>query len=818
MQNDRKITITVGATRKATIWKPETLLLSEFWARLGSFHRSAETLAQYRDLPKSKQDELKDVGGFVAGTFRAEKRRACDVTGRDIITLDLDNIPAGQTDSILLRLDSLGVGYCVYSTRKHAPEAPRLRVLLPLSRTVSADEYEPIARKAGEIIGLDYCDKTTFEASRMMYFPSCCSDSQYVYRYADKPFVDADGLLRMYADWRDVSGWPGMSAQTVPRGKTQKDPTEKAGAVGAFCRVYDVPAVIAAYLPDKYLDAGEGRYTFAGGSTTGGAVLYEGGKFLFSHHATDPASGKLCNAFDLVRLHLFGSMDDDTKPDTPTNKLPSFVAMCRTAVQDAQVAGLMNMERYQQAVNAFAEPGSCEPQSTESVDWMGQMKISPETGKPLKTVENVLLILENDPQLHDAVVFDEFSNRLYVAGALPWDRSGRRRDWKDADDAGLRCYMEKVYSITGKERITDGFLLYCETHKVNLVKQFLSTLPAWDGVQRLDRLFIDYLGAADTQYSKAVARKSLCAAVARAMQPGVKYDTMPILAGPQGIGKSTLLRLLGREWFNDSLSTFEGKEACEMIQGSWLVELQELNGLNKSEENAVKQFLSKSDDIYREPYGRRTGRYPRRCVFFGTTNDDEFLRDKTGARRFLPIDCMAQRPVKSVFSDLPGEVPQIWAEALLAWRMGEALYLDNTEVAAMAKAAQEEHALHSAKEGIIREFLEKEIPDNWEKLDLATRKNYWNGTFKPVECEYRKRDRVCAVEIWCEALGGDMRYFRRQDAAEINGILSHLEGWERCKTNARFGHLYGTQKGFIRAEHVQPYQEYCSVFGNLSTS
>ena len=245
MQYDRIITITVGASRKATVWKPETTMLSAFYNRLGSFSRSTETLTQYRDMPKSKQDELKDVGGFVAGTFKGERRKACDVTGRDVVTLDLDNIPAGQTDSI----------------------APRLRVLLPLSRTVTADEYEPIARKAGEIIGMDWCDRTTFEASRLMYFPSCCSDSQIVYHYADKPFVDADGMLAMYTDWRDVTQWPGITAQTVPRGKTQKDPTEKTGAVGAFCRVYDVPGAITAYLPDKYLDAGEGRYTFAGGST-----------------------------------------------------------------------------------------------------------------------------------------------------------------------------------------------------------------------------------------------------------------------------------------------------------------------------------------------------------------------------------------------------------------------------------------------------------------------------------------------------------------------------------------------------------------------
>lgn len=799
VQNDRKITITVGATRKATIWKPETLLLSEFWARLGNAHRSTETLTQYRELPKSKQDELKDVGGFVAGTFRAEKRRACDVTGRDIITLDLDNIPAGQTDSILLRLDSLGVGYCVYSTRKHAPEAPRLRVLLPLSRTVSADEYEPIARKAGEIIGMDYCDKTTFEASRMMYFPSCCSDSQYVYRYADKPFADADGLLAMYPDWRDVSGWPGMSAQNIPRGKTQKDPTEKAGAVGAFCRVYDVPAAIAAYLPDKYLDAGEGRYTFAGGSTTGGAVLYEGGKFLFSHHATDPASGKLCNAFDLVRLHLFGSMDDDAKPDTPTNKLPSFVAMCQTAVQDAQVRDLICQERHSLAVSAFGQdlPVPSGAIGRDELAWTGGLKIN-EKGNFISSSENVLLILENDPNLKNAALFDEFSNRIYVTGVLPWDSSGRRRDWKDTDDAGLRCYLEMVYKITGVTKIYDGFCLYCEKHKVNLVQEYLRGLPAWDGVRRLDTLFIDYLGAKDNLYTRAVARKSLCAAVARAMQPGVKFDTMPILAGPQGIGKSTLLRLLGRDWFNDSLTTFAGKEASEMLQGSWIVEVGELVGMSKIEENQVKQFLSRVEDIFRESYGRRTGRFPRRCVFFGTSNEYEFLRDRTGGRRFFPIDCYQQKPAKSVFTELPGEVSQIWAEALACWQLGEPLYLENAETALLAKQAQEEHSVGSPKEGLIREFLEKEIPEDWQKRSIDERRVYWAGGFRMDQAKRVPRDRVCALEVWVEALNGDPKYFKRADALEINTVIEKTPGWEKTENGLRFGAEYGLQRGFTR--------------------
>lgn len=797
MLNDRKITVTIGASRKSTVWKPESLLLSEFWARLGNVHRSTETLREYLAMPKAKQDELKDVGGFVAGTFRGEKRRACDVTGRDIVTLDLDNIPAGQTDEVLKRVDSLGVGYCVYSTRKHSPETPRLRVLLPLSRTVTADEYEPIARKAGEIIGLEMCDKTTFEAARLMYYPSCCADSTFVYRWADKPFADADGLLALYADWHDVTSWAGISGQTIPRNKTQKDPTEKAGTVGAFCRVYDVPAVIETYLPDKYTAAGQGRYTYTGGSTAGGAVLYDGGKFLYSHHATDPAGGRLVNAFDLVRLHLFGQLDDGAKPDTPTNKLPSYAEMLRTAAKDIKVRDLICSERHELAVSAFGQEITDSTGADESSEWTRALKIN-EKGNFVSSSENVLLILENDPNLKSAAMFDEFSNRIYVVGKLPWDKSGRHRDWRDTDDAGLRCYLEMVYKISGVTKIYDGFALYCEIHKVNLVKEYLNGLPAWDGVCRLDTLFIDYLGAEDTPYVRAVARKSLCAAVARAMHPGIKYDTMPILAGPQGIGKSTLLRLLGADWFNDSLTVFTGKEASEMLQGSWIVEVGELVGISRAEENQVKQFLSRVEDIFRESYGRRTGRFPRRCVFFGTSNEYEFLRDRTGGRRFFPIDCMKRQPTKSVFVQLAEEVPQIWAEALAAWRLGEPLYMENEELAA-AKAAQEEHAVALPREGLIREFLEHKVPEDWQKRSPDERRIYWSGGFRTEQTALVPRDRVCALEVWCEALNGDPKFFKRADAQEINGIISRINGWERSKNGIRFG-SYGLQKGYVRSK------------------
>ena len=794
MQNDRKITITTGSSRKATQWNAQQLQWSELVAKLATPMRGTETLEEYLKLPKPKQDSLKDVGGYVAGTLEGRQRKASAVTGREVVTLDMDNIAPGGTQGVLQRIEGLNCAYCVYSTRKYSEAAPRLRVLIPLSRTCTADEYEPIARKLAEYIGMEQCDPTTFEASRLMYWPSCCADSTYVYTYGDKYFADPDGILGMYADWRDVKQWAGLTAPKIPRGTKQADPTEKSGVVGAFCRIYDVYKVIAELLPDKYTvcDTGD-RFTYAGGTTTGGAVVYEGGKFLFSHHAHDPAGGKLCNAFDLMRLHLFGDKDSDAKPDTPTNKLPSYQAACDYAVKDTGVAQLLLQERYAAATAAFGAAPA------ENADWMQMLQVHSESGKPLKTTDNVLIILENDPNLKGKFVFEEFSNRILCLGALPWSDSPEVRDWTDNDDAGLRHYIEKVYAVTGKDRISDAVSLCCHRNKINAVQDYLKSLPEWDGVPRVETLYIDYLGAADSAYTRAVARTSLTAAVARAMLPGIKYDYMPVLAGPQGLGKSTLLRLLAPKWFNDSLTTFDGKDAYETIQGSWIMELAELVGMSKADDNKIKQFLSKQEDIFREPYGRRTGRYPRRCVFFGTTNEEEFLRDHTGNRRFWPVECGVQQPAKSVFTELAANVPQIWAEALTLWHNGEKLYL-LPEVEAYAKQAQEEHSEHSAKEGVIRDFLDREIPVDWEKRTLFERKMYWAGGFAndKEKTKLKRRERVCAVEIWCEVFGGEIRYFRRSDAAEINAILARIPGWERCQKTMRVGCAYGVQKGFIR--------------------
>ena len=800
MQYDRKITISAGANRRATQWTAQTLLVSDLWLKLKTPARGTETLAEYMSYKKAQQDDLKDIGGFVGGSLSGARRKANNVSGRDIITLDLDNIPAGGKDDILRRVDALGCGYCVYSTRKHQPSAPRLRVLFPLDRTITAEEYEPIARKMAQYIGLEFADPTTFEVSRLMYWPSCCSDSEYVYVVGDKQFVSADGILEQSTDWHDMTQWPALpgQAQFTKLAVKQGDPETKNGVVGAFCRVYDIYKAMDELIPGIYeeVDTMPGRYTYIDGSTTGGAVVYDNGKFLYSHHATDPCSGRLVNAFDLVRLHKFADKDDESQQGTPTVRLPSYTAMCEFATSLSEVSALIAQERYESAVKDF--DGITADNSDEIANWSVLLETNSQTGAIKGTINNVLIILEHDPLLKGKFALNEFANRGEVLGSLPWDKRSKRRLWEDNDNQGLYWYLEKVYKITGNGKIDGALSLHSNKFSFNEVQDYLTGLKGqWDGTPRLDTLFVDYLGAKDTAYVRAVTRKAFTAAIARAMKPGCKYDTMVILTGPQGIGKSTLLDKMSRGWFNDSIRTFEGKEASELLQGVWLVEIAELDAFRKTDIARIKQFLSLKVDRYRAAYGRHVKELPRCCVFFGTCNEFEFLQDPTGNRRFWPVDTGEVRNTKNVFKDLTDEeINQIWAEAYVRWQLGEALYLSGA-LEEEAKLKQEEHREASAREGIVAAFLEKDVPEDWSKWELDKRRMYWAGS---VQGDYKlvPRDRVCAMEIWCEAFGGSMKEMRSADTREINAIIGNLKGFKGQKPKPLHFGIYGTQRGFVR--------------------
>ena len=290
-------------------------------------------------------------------------------------------------------------------------------------------------------------------------------------------------------------------------------------------------------------------------------------------------------------------------------------------------------------------------------------------------------------------------------------------------------------------------------NRFHCVRDYLRNLT-WDGVHRIDTFFIDYLGALDNEYVRTVTRKTLTAAVRRVMEPGSKWDNMLVLIGAQGLGKSELLSRLGKEWFSDSLSDMQGKDAYEALRGYWIIEVSELEAMKKAEVASTKKFISKKVDSFRVSYGKRTQDFPRQCVFFGTTNEKIFLKDPTGNRRFFPVTVGFNKPTKSIFGneDIESEIDQVWAEAVAAWKNGEDQWIGR-EMELVAAKVQEQHTEENSLIGMLDDYLEKEIPANWYKQSKNYRISYItnNGDFNAVDdVQLMKRNKVCTAEVWCE--------------------------------------------------------------------
>ena len=791
---DGSVTIAVGESRRSTQWKNKEVLWSQLVERLSIPTKTPETVDEYRGFAKSKRDEIKDVGGFFGGSLKGGRRKAEAIMQRRLLTLDLDDVPrnADPWDTVVL---VLGCAAVLYSTHSHRPEAPRLRLVMPLSRPVSPEEYSAIARKVAQDIGIDMCDDTTYEPHRLMYWPSASINAEYRYEVEDGPWLNADEQLARYVDWHDPSEWPISSrrAEALHRlASHQESPLEKNGIVGAFCRVYDIHDAIEHFLPDTYEKYDDNRYTYKGGSTSGGLVLYDNGVFAYSHHGTDPASGKLCNAFDLVRIHLYGNLDDDTSPGTPSHKMPSFMKLQDEAMQIPEVREELAKANFERLKDRFDDPD-------EDYDWVGQLTCN-KNGKFDNTINNVQLIMEHDAGLRGKYFYDTFKERMTVCGDLPWCKLADRMTttWTDTDDAGLRNFLEIKYEIVNTMKIGDAVLLAMQSCMRHPVREYLLSLK-WDGVARADTIFIDYLGAEDTEYTRTVTRKALIGAVARIMQPGCKHDHILVLVGPQGCRKSTTLAKLGKSWFSDSFYTVQGKEAYEQIQGFWLIEMGEMAATRKAELESIKQFVSKQSDSYRAAYAKRTQEHPRQCAFFGTTNDDEFLRDATGGRRFWPVTVTDKgRETGDYFT--AEIVDQVWAEIVMRYSAGENWYLDNAKIEAVARQIQDAHTEMNGKQGLLEQFVERLLPKDWATRNLSQRLAYWNDGFddeKQAGTERRKA--ICALEIHCELFGGTVKDYTPQKTREYNAMLKRLPGW-KARSRINYGEIYGQQRGFVREE------------------
>lgn len=775
--------IAVGNSRMDKKWKNRDISWEDLCQRVSSTIRTTETVEEYRKLKKGAQDNIKDVGGFLGGQLREGRHKNGMVLCRSMLTLDMDYGEPGIWDEIDLLHD---FKCCVYSTHKHTPEHPRLRMIIPLAHDITEEEYPAVARMVAKEIGIDLFDDTTYEACRLMYWPSTSANGEFFYKTKDGPLLDPDAYLAKYADWHDASTWPVSSRQSeaVRRSIAQQaDPLEKPGIVGVFCRAYTIEEAIETFLSDVYEPSSmNGRYDYIPADSAAGVVVYDG-KFAYSHHATDPVCGKLLNAFDLVRLHKFRELDENVGLDTPPGKLPSFKAMSDLALGDDKVKAVFAGERIAQAAAEFSDE-----------DWQNSLELD-KSGHVKNTLRNLTLILENDPNLK-GVMFNQLLDGMEIKGEVPWNHPSKF--WRDADDAQLISYVDAHYGAFSARNYDIAVTKVADDRAYHPIREFIESLPEWDKVPRVDTLLVDYLGASDTAYVRAVTRKTLCAAISRVLRPGCKFDSMLVLNGPQGVGKSTLIAKLAGEWFSDSLNLGDTKDktAAEKLQGYWILEIGELAGLKKAEVETLRSFLSRQNDIYRAAFGKRATPHLRQCVFFGTTNAESgYLRDTTGNRRFWPVKTPGSGKKQS-WNLTHEEILQIWAEALVYVRQGEKLYL-SPEMDALAKDEQREAMESDEREGLVREYLDTLLPKRWAEMDLFERRNFLTGSdFGNLQEKGTvKRTSVSNMEIWCECFGKERANLRRTDSNELTGILARM-GWKRAESKVRIP-LYGPQYVFV---------------------
>lgn len=793
---DHVIKIAIGKSRETYRWKNITMPWHDFLSRISETVKTFETQEEYRKMGKTERDAIKDVGGYVGGTLREGRRKNGFVDARSIITLDADYATPEMWSDAELTTDFM---MACYSTHKHTPESPRLRFIIPMTREVGPDEYEAIARWIANDIGIDLFDDTTYEPTRLMYWPSTSKDGEFFFRISDQPILDPDTILAKYRDWHDASYWPESSRSVGLRKRSadkQGDPLTKPGIVGAFCRTYTVEDAIAEFIPDAYVKCEmPGRYTYKGGSTAAGLVIYEGGKFAYSNHATDPISGQLCNAFDLVRIHLFGELDLDAKQDTPINKMPSWMKMCELCENDEAVRKTIGEERLAAAASDFEGP--IKPGT--SSDWMKQLTITKNGGFE-SNLNNFYLILENDPRLQLIRGRDLFSDKNIVDGAAPWPRDDECNIWTDTDDAGLRWYLSRVYKLEGKEKIADAVRMVFEKRSFHPVKDFVEAVE-WDGTPRVESLLIDYLGAEDTPYTRAVTKKCLVAAIARVYNPGCKFDYMLTIIGEQGIGKTLLVQRLAGKWFSNSMPDIRGKESYEALDGVWLMEMGELAALKKSDRDAIKNYISKTEDTYRKAYARNSTVNKRHTIFIGTTNESNFLEDDTGNRRYWVVDTDEHKRKRLVWGQnglTDAEVHQVWAEALNLYKAGENIMELTPEESAAATVQQRMHAIDDEWIGMIGEWLARPITKDWLQKTIYERCQYYQRTedFGGEDTGTEERTTVSVAEIWAECLGKDRGSITKYESNRIGKCLRALN-WVPAGA-VRRGVEYGVQKSFIR--------------------
>lgn len=801
-----------GVTAVAMDWPGLVRNLSEYTV-------SDETLAAFNAKSKDEQLRLKDRGWWNGNTYSGKRRAADQIQSVDVIWLDLDNCKLGAVERLRAALDPMlgDVPYAAFlgSTRKHSATAPRLRLVLPLTRAATVDESDAIKRKLAEVIGMAQADPVSFRANQVSFWPSRCIDGDVIAEAFDGEWLDPSAFLAQHypSGWQDRTHWPlhpgeskGVLANKVDGKRT--DPRDRDDLIGTFTRTYDIQTAIAELIPGTYLEGSpEGRYTHVAGSTANGAAVYENGLWLYSHHQTDPVNGILCNSFDLVRIHRFGFLDDGAAADTPSTKLPSFGAMSGWAMELPAIKDALRADAIGEFEAIAQLPDAPTPEAREAAvaTLYDDLEKNHKTGKVTASYANVVALLRRHPD-YAGLSFNANNETKVWRSPMPWHTGAEIRSIEDATAGltyrtkeALRLRDHMIHIIRGMELPTETLIeqcveVVCPERSYHPIHDAFDRLPVWDGVPRVEQLLPRYVNTPDDLYHRQVGRKLLCGIVARALTPGCKFDYSVIFIGLQGVGKSTFFATLAghTSWFTDSMPPIDKRADCvNAIRSQLIVEWGEMQDLKRSEVESVKAFMTSRVDKVRLSYEAQTRAYPRQCVIVGTSNSETPLRDQSGNRRFWPVYCNIPQGKLIDSAALAAEREQLFAEAKTMLLAGERLYLTD-EAESLARAMQETARDVSPMEEAIHQWLAGHTPSVAQPAGID------GGDFY---LKAERRDLVCTRQIACEVFnipnsGAGMTQGQQQ---AIVAVLNSHGQFHRRPTAVRMK-PYGVVKVWGRKE------------------
>jgi len=473
------------------------------------------------------------------------------------------------------------------------------------------------------------------------------------------------------------------------------------------------------------------------------------------------------------------------------------------------VSIIVNESNFSNIFSDFPEFEERESNLVELKAWKKKLIRNQDEEIKAKSLVNAELILSNDSNLKNTIGYNDFDGSIYLMNNSPWinRKAGR---WEDSFEDALRSYIEENYRVLFESSLLHSAVINIAKKNVfNPVKERIEKVN-WDGEPRIENFFIDLLGADNNEYVKEVTKRWIVGSVARIYQPGVKFEIVPMLEGKQGIGKSTAPRLLyGDEYFSDSLESLgQKKDDYMQLQGNVIMEIAELTSMKKTELTKVKSFISAIYDDFRPPYGRNSIKWPRRCVFIGTTNDSEYLKDITGERRFYPIPCKNE-PVKNIFKVGEDYFLQVLAEAKMLYDNKQMIHFDSVNDEEILKVAAE-YQEHAKNEDPVKEqietYLSIEIPDTWDKASNSLKYRYFSDypcskdtdyimeKFEPFK-RFIKMEKVQTSEIMEVVFNKSKDEYLRgrtdSEAKKIALTVGNMEGWEKDKVTISGQRLNG---------------------------